>query len=143
LHVTLHDPLAHEAVPFPGDEHVTPQPPQFDVLVVVFTHAPLQFDVPVEQHTPDEQLVPAAQAFPHDPQFDALVERLTHTPPQLVCPVGQQIPPDAVYPLLQVMPHVPVVHVADPFAGTGHAVPHDPQLVTLVERFAHVPLQLV
>jgi hypothetical protein len=70
--------------PFDGAAQTLPHDPQFDVLVEVLTHTPLQFVVPIEQHTPEEQLEPVGHDEPHAPQFDALVERCTHTPPQCV-----------------------------------------------------------
>jgi hypothetical protein len=63
----------HVLVPLGQD---LPQPPQWLVSVLVFTHAPLQPVIPVAQQTPLEFVKPTAQQMP--PEFD--------------CPDGQQSP---------------------------------------------------
>ncbi len=61
-------------------------------------------------------------------------------PEQLVPHAGTHVEPLTTYPALQVIPQFVPSHVAEPLAGTGHAVQSAPQLdVLLFER--HVPPQ--
>jgi hypothetical protein len=59
-------------------------------------------------------------AAPHEPQWSTVdVTSVSH--PFDASP--SQLP----YPALHATSHVPPLHAADPFARSGHAVPHAPQ----------------
>lgn len=94
-----HAPVTHRAPPV----HAAPQVPQFAASVWRFTHAPLQFVVPVPQveaHAPLVHTLNAPHAVPQVPQFALSVCVFTHTPLQRVVPAGhahtpatQAVPP--------------------------------------------------
>lgn len=50
---------------------------------------PPQLTVPLTQHFPCEQRVPAGQTVVHVPQWLGSVARLTQAPPHSLLPVGQ------------------------------------------------------
>jgi hypothetical protein len=63
--MSVHDP-ALQKCPL---GHAAEQLPQWLVSVERFTQTPPQFVVPVPQQTPDWQVVPPGQVFPHEPQL--------------------------------------------------------------------------
>ena len=94
----------------------------------VFTHAPLQSDVPAEHtHAPPEHTCPDAHLRPQPPQFEASELRST------------QLAPQAVRPPVHTTEHTPPTHDCP----ERHARPHPPQCALSVAVFTHDPLQSV
>lgn len=137
-----HWPAEHEAVPCVVLQTL-PHPPHAPVLVSVFVSQP--FAVLPSQSAkgavheaiwqdPDEHDATAfgrLQAVPQVTQF-ALVFRLV-SQPSAYCPL------QSAKPALQLpREHVELAQAATPLA-TEHALPHEPQLVTLVVRFVSHP----
>lgn len=50
-------------------------------------------------------------------------------------------PPQSVKPELQEIPQAPPLHVALPFVGIRHALPHSPQLSASEDVLRHMPPQ--
>ena len=71
--------------------HIVPHIPQWALLVMVLTQAPLQNVCPIGQrHMLDWHVRGVMHAAPHAPQWALSVAVFTQTPPQTVCPVGQR-----------------------------------------------------
>ena len=102
-------PLLHRQLPpeqYCPEGHARPQPPQFALLLSVFTQAPEQSVSPpgqlVTTHAPFTQDCPPAQARPHAPQFAALTFVFTHAPAHNVSPHGHtHCPPEHTRPAAQ------------------------------------------
>jgi len=110
LHTMPQLPEMHFGVLFGRPGHTTPQPPQWRVLVCVFTHCPLQFTSGGEHtvvHVPAWQTFPVPHLTPHAPQFElsvwVLVQTLVHF----------------VYPPLQPKLQLPLAHSGKPLVGGG------------------------
>jgi hypothetical protein len=81
-------PFWHEDVA-KYEEQTVPHAPQLWKSLLVSTHLPLQFVIPLGQpHWPAVQTPPVGHADPHAPQFAALVCVSTQAPLQLVVPAG-------------------------------------------------------
>jgi hypothetical protein len=65
------------------------------------------------------------QTWPQEPQLFGSVE------------VARQVPPQFVYPALHPIPQRPLTQIAYPFGGAGQALPHWPQLFTLLDVEMH------
>jgi hypothetical protein len=119
------------------DEHASPQPPQFAVVVVAVSHpslrsVPLQSAKPVAHepvHVPPEHVVADIPAVEHDrpqpPQFASEVVVFTSQPSIWRSPL-QFAKPVAHVPL-----HVPPVHAEATTLAPEHVRPHPPQFVTV------------
>ena len=125
----------HEGVPV--DVLQTLHPPH-DVTSDSLMHAaPPQLTCPLGQaQLPFWHVFPPVHTFPHDPQLLPSVCSLTHAPLQFVYDGPRKPPP------LQLMPHDVPLHVALPFAGTGHAVHDVPHGVAGALLATHDPPQL-
>jgi hypothetical protein len=108
--------------------HVVPQAPQFVMLVVRSTQAPLQDVSPVAQpvvQTLFTHSSPMVQRLPQPPQLRGSLVGSTHVPPHIV---------------------VPVLHaqaLAAQVAPVGHAVPQAPQSSGSLVRSTHELEQFV
>jgi hypothetical protein len=118
---------------------VTPQAPQFALLVARFTQAPLQRVSPLAQgvrQTPSAQLCPLLHARPQAPQFAALVPVL----------VSQPLP-DSPSQLPKPGKHAPTTQLPEAQGrdrvGPPQALPHMPQLPRSLCRSRHTPLHSV
>jgi len=104
-----------------------------------------------------EQVAPLSQLWciesqttPHTPCIEqvaivapSVTGQGVHDVPQLAAtPLLEQVAPlsQVWNPLLQLDVHVLIAHDAEPFAGTGHALPQAPQLALLEVVSTHVPL---
>jgi hypothetical protein len=143
LQVIPHAPIAHVAVPFAGTAHARPQPPQCAVEVLTFTHAPLQSVCPVGQldtHAPAAHTRPPVQALPQRPQCAPLARVSVSQPLAAFMSQSAKLGRHSE-------PQRPAAQVAREFGGTGHALPHAPQLVgsvavTASQPFVAAPSQL-
>jgi len=102
-----------------------PQAPQFVLLVLVSTHDPLQFVVPVGQlltHEPPEQTSKPRQVLPHEPQFELSDRVSTHAEEQRVSPEGHAQPPLHSWPVAHFVPQAPQFAVSE--AVSTHAPAH-------------------
>jgi hypothetical protein len=106
-----------------------PHAPQLAGSEPAFTQAAPQAVKPaVQEHTPAEQLWPAAHIVPHVPQFRKSVSTLVHIELQLVCPTEQLAPP---------LPPLPTEPAELP------ALPPTPGIIPPVPSFcASIPEQL-
>jgi hypothetical protein len=152
----------HVAVPLAGTAHAVHELPQVATLLFD-THAPLHKcwpDAQIGTHALPIGMKPGLQAIPqvvplhvavplagtahavHEPPQVATSLFDTHAPLHTCCPAGHvrtQVDPIGAKPALQVMPQVVPLHVATPFAGTGHGVHELPQVATALFD-THVPL---
>jgi hypothetical protein len=86
-------------------------------------------------HVPDVQVSPAAQTVPHFPQLLGSLETVVSQPFDATLSQSAK-------PALHVNPHVPPVHVAAAaFAGVGHALPHEPQLLGVEPSVTSQPFE--
>ncbi len=152
----------HVAVPLAGTAHGVHELPQVATLLFD-THAPLHKCWPDAQtgtHALPIGMKPGLQVKPqavplhvatpfagtghgvHEPPQVATSLFDTHAPLHTCCPAGHvrtQVDPIGAKPALQVNPQVVPLHVATPFAGTGHGVHELPQVATALFD-THVPL---
>jgi hypothetical protein len=114
-----------------------PQPPQFELSVLVLTHWPLHSASPVGQlQAPVVHVVPPVQVTLHAPQLFESVCSLTHDPPQFVVGAVHEAPQT---PALQVcvdeqtVPHVPQLF------GSVCVVTHTPPQERVPDGHKHEP----
>ena len=139
LHVLIpHTPLTQFGVP-PALGHTVPHVPQWLTFVFVFVSHPLfaspsQLAVPplhTGVQTPATQLVvpfPLLHVTPHAPQLLTFVAMFVSQPLFL-------FPSQFAQPAAHTGSHVPPTQLVVPCAFE-HPIPHDPQSLTLVFRFA-------
>lgn len=109
--------------------HLLPQPPQFPLSEVSFTHAPLHKEFPPgHAHVPPLHVSLAGHALPQVPQFPGFDEVSTHAPLQYEDP-----PASAAHV------HTPAEHDDPPV----HAMPQPPQFWLSLVSSTHPPLQSV
>jgi hypothetical protein len=109
---SAHTELTHVCPP----PQVTPQAPQFALLVARFTQVPLQRVSPLAQgvrHTPSAHVCPLPHARPHAPQFAALVPVLVSQP---LLDSPSQLPKPGT--------HAPTTQLPDAQAATALATEH-------------------
>jgi RNA polymerase subunit RPABC4/transcription elongation factor Spt4 len=101
----VHIPLVHIC----PVAHARPHAPQWAVLVLVFTQAPLHTVWPAgHAHVPPEHDCPLAHTTPQPPQLFTSVVTLMHDAPQSACPEGHtQVPDEHVCPVAHARLHVP------------------------------------
>jgi hypothetical protein len=93
-----HTPLSHVGEEKQVEQRV-PHPPQCWVSVLVSTHAPPQFVVPLGHwQMPLEQVLPVGHVWPQVPQLRGSVCRLTQAPLQVsgAVPGHMHVPPEHV-----------------------------------------------
>jgi hypothetical protein len=103
---------------------VVPQPPQFELSVVVFTHALPQWVRPaLHWQTLFTHAELAGQTLPHMPQLPGSDCVLTQAPPQLTWPAGHwQLLLMHESPAPQTLPHAP--QLAGSTRVSAHLLPH-------------------
>lgn len=111
-------------------EHGTLHPPQFERLVCVSVHAPLQTTCnPGHAQVPPEHVAPAAHTFVQSPQWSGSVRVFVQAPPQTTEPPGHtHAPPTHEAPDAQALPHPPQWRGS--VCVSTHTPPH--------EAFVHV-----
>jgi hypothetical protein len=120
LTALMHCPAAHEPV------HARPQPPQFALSVMTFTHAPLHIVCPVgHAHAPLVHDAPAPQGLHCVPPEPQLATPSLASPSHVVAVLQQPLHPlvvsHAQTPATQCVPEAAV-----------QAFPHPPQLALSV-----------
>ncbi len=146
LHVSMHDPVAHDAVAF-VPVHARAQAAQFIAVLSGVSH-PLgamrsQSPIPaghIRAHIPAVQTAGApvadGQDRPHMPQLVTVVSGVSQPVPG--------IPSQSPNPVEHITPHTPIRHCATAFAPpAGHARPHIAQLPTSIARSVQTPRQAV